>query len=217
MTSSVRSRRRLASVALLAALAVAACSGAEPAPEPNPFQGGVRQGVLLRRAPPAGPHPAKDPLDAVAESLAAKGIQVRFVTVGGKGDEARSVERLYDDVEGRVASAAGFDTRGRSSGSLGDADGRVVRALGVDAVVTYHRWRGMSPADPLAAPMAGPYARPQVRTRAVGALGLVGPGGELVGFDWGPRDTTVAPGAAETAAEAVDAAVRALTGEQDGV
>jgi hypothetical protein len=213
--TSAQRARRLASVALLA-LAGAACSGAEPAPAPNPFQGGVRKVALLRRAPPDEERRPKDPLDAVAESLAAKGIEVRFVTVGGKGGEGRSVERLYDDVEGRVAASAGFDARGRSSGSLGDADGKVVRALGVDAVVTYHRWRGLSAADPLSAPMGGAYARPQVRTRAVGALGIVGPAGELLAFDWGPRDTTVAPNAAETAAEAVDATVRALTGEPDG-
>jgi hypothetical protein len=208
---SVHRGRRIAAVALLAALA-AACAGVDPTPPPSPLVG-VRKVALIRRES-KDDHRPKDPLDAVAESLTAKGIEVRFVAVDGHGDDARSAARLFDDVEGRVASPGQLDARGRSAGSLGDTDARIVRALGVDAVVTYHRWRGLAAADPFPAP--SPYARPQARTRAIGALGIVGPAGELVAFGWGPHDTTLEPNAAETAAEAVDATVRALTGEPDG-
>jgi hypothetical protein len=209
---SVRTARP---AALLACAAVAlGCAGAtSDAPTAAAAFRGVRSVALVRRVDRGEKRP-KDPLDAVSESLAAKGIAVRVIELGGR-DDPKDVARLFDSAESR-ASSVGPDS---AVGALGGDAARTVRGLGVDAVVSYHRLDsrasralGNYPATP-GGGIAGAYSRPTERYRPLGALAVVGTDGQAAVFEWGARDAQLGQGV-ETPAEAVDAVVRALLGEQ---
>ena len=207
---SVRSARP---PALAAALAVAlGCAGAtSDAPSAGTAFGGIRSVALVRRAGRGEKRP-KDPLDAVSESLAAKGVAVRVIELGGR-DDPKDVARLFDAAESRASSV----DPNAAVGGLGDVTARTVRGLGVDAVVSYHRLAPYARAlddHPLpGGGSAGAYGLPPPSYRPLGALVVVGSDGQAAVFDWGARDAQLGPGA-ETPAEAVDAAVRALLGER---
>ena len=214
---SVRFARRPAPVAALTVAVALGCAGAgSDAAAAGPTFTAVRSVALVRR-PEHGDRRAKDPLDAVSDSLASKGIAVRVIDLGGR-DDPKDVVRLFETAEARASSGVPGAPPGRAAVTLGGEAGRAVRALGVDAVVTYHRldtplaraFGGTLPTP--GAGMGGTYGRPTAPYRPLGALEVVGTDGQALLLDWGPRDQAGA-GGAETPAEAVDAAVRALLGE----
>ena len=215
---SVRAARPPRRAAALTVAVALGCAGA--APGAAPAFSGVRSVALVRR-PEHAERRAKDPLDAVAESLAAKGITVRLIELGGH-DEPKDVARLFDEAESRASSGGGGGSTARGAAlTLGEDAGRTVRRLGVDAVVTYHHLEfrvGRTLGDPSLSPPGagmggGTYSpRSTAPSRPLGALEVVGTDGQGILFDWGDRDE-VRAGGAETPAEAVDAVVRALLGE----
>jgi hypothetical protein len=218
------SRRRPAArapAALALALALsAACAAVEGRPPagPPPFAQ-VKAIALVRRADHPGAARAKDPLDALQESLAARGYATRVVEVGGGADGAlRNVEALHARLGGRVTGSerAGHVAR------LGPEVGETVAALGVDALVVYHRVEGFL-LPPLPEPRTAwgpPFATPsRVRApgRPAGALSLVDRTGTAAWFAWGASGDELEPSLALNAAEAIDALLRALEGEaEDG-
>jgi hypothetical protein len=182
----------------------------EPA-GPPPFQG-VRSVALVRSRDAEAGRP-RDPLDALKESLAARGLEVRTVELGPRVDGAlRPVQRLQD----RAAREAEASGSGRERvRRLGEDAAAAVRGLGVDAVVLYHRtddWRLSAAPDPRA--FASPGLPPAVARRPVAALTAVDANGAAVTYAWGaPGDGLGAdPTAPVNAAEAVDLVVRALAG-----
>jgi hypothetical protein len=213
--------------AVATALAVAAAGGAcatvdEPAPTPLPFPT-VKSAALVRWSERGAERP-KDALDALAASLAERGIATRELDLGrGDGKERRDLERLFATVEARVESGAGVPGRGRSAQPLGDGAARTVRALGADALALHVRFderllrrRATTPLPPFGVPPSGlPHEQPISSYRPNAAIALVSRDGALVWFDWGPRDASRDPEGPVNAAEAVDAAARLLAGDPD--
>lgn len=191
----------------------------------SPRFGDIRS-VALVRWNDRGAQRAKDPLDAVAETVAARHVESRVLELTSRvPEQLRGAERLYEAAEARVVAAPGVGGRGRVGERLGDAAAREVRALGVDAVVLYlrleNRFRSRRDAREVYGPegvgrdpMLGSTASLS-RFRRVGAVAVVGSDGALVWFDWGPWDERGDPPLSSNAAEAVDAAMRALFGEED--
>jgi hypothetical protein len=208
---SVRSARPPAFAAALAV--VLGCAGAtSDAPSAATAFGGARSVALVRHAD-RGEKRSKDPLDAVSESLAAKGVTVRVIELGRR-DDPKDIARLFDAAEERVSSVGPDAAVGR----LGGEAARTVRGLGVDAVVSYHRLesRASRALDDHSMPgggSAGAFGSLPPTYRPLGALVVVGSDGQAAVFDWGAGDARPGP-SAETPAEAVDAVVRALLGER---
>ncbi len=205
------------------ALALAACATVADTATggPPPFQG-VKSLALARwNDDPSTPRP-KDPLDALKESLDGRGYQTRVVELGPRmpsSPEARELARLFEAVRSRAASG-GREAWARSAGGADPQAGKVVAALGVDAVALYHRFDDRaSPAYADAPAAASPFGTPRTAFppfRPLGALSLVDRGGRIVSFAWGSQrlqDPQLDPSAPVNAAEAVDDVIRALTGE----
>lgn len=207
-----RGRTRAARAAAAAALAASlGCAAVEaPPPGPPPFRG-VRSLVLVRRVDP-GDARGRDPLDALRESLAARGYAARIAEVGPGGDgDARDLERLHERVAARLSGRGRFTGRAER---LDAESAAVVARLGVDAVVGYHRLADvLPPLPPLPDPLASPFARrPYAAARPTGALSLVAADGSAAWFPWGaggPADGR----ALLNAAEGIDALLAALAGE----
>ncbi len=212
-------RRAHPGATLLAAAVVAAgCAGAPLAEAPSgpaPFRG-LRRVVLVRAVDRgAEPHRPKDPLDAVGESLDAQGRTTRTVEVGPRmRRELAGVARLYSDVEARIDDRIGADSTGRRVERLGRGVGPLLDDLQADGAVLYYRFGVRLLAPPA---LASPFERePGPRlARPLAALAVVDRDGNLLWFDWGAPDTADRdPTAPSTAAEAVDALLRAI---EDGV
>ncbi len=198
------------------ALLAAACATVEgPPPGPSPFRA-VKQLVLVRRVDEPRPPRPRDPLDALKESLDARGYETRIVEVGrGSAAELRDLERLEDEVAARLASR---DYREGRVERLGPAAGERVAKLGVDAIVGYHRLDDRSPllVPQRPQPWGAPFPQPQPRAvvpRPVSALSLVGRDGAAAWFPWGGQGAELDAGALLNAAEAIDALLAALAGE----
>lgn len=209
-------------VAFLVAGGGCATRGEPPPAAAAPFPE-VKSAALLRWVE-RGPERPKDALDALAASLAERGITTHVRDLGpGRSKALADVERLYGDVESRVWSGSGLSGRSRDGQPLGADAARTVRALGADAVALYLRFdarlpgRGAAgPMPPFGFPPSGPVDRPSSGAyRPVAAIALVSRDGTLVWFDWGPRDETRDPEGPVNAAEAVDAAARLLAGERE--
>lgn len=211
----------------LALLLAASCATAgAPAPQDTrdtrSFQD-IRKIALVRWVDDPGVVHGKDPLDALRESLAERGYDVRLVEIGRGRNAARDVERLYMRVDGRIEARSRPDRMGSRVVHLGPGDAAAaLGALGTDAMATYHRFTGLpmllppparDPLDPLSGP--GTLYPPQadaIPYQPLGALSLVDRDGDLVWFDWGspaPADADVPA----NAAEAVDALLRVLAGQ----
>lgn len=209
---------------LLVSLAVAALAAGCAAPRepaapsgPPPFEG-VKRLVLARWTDDPSGRP-KDPLDALKESLEARGFVVRMVDLGRRTPaELRELERLHGQLASRIYGAVPRDRLDRRRGeALGRDAGAVVAALGVDAVALYHRFDGRPPPGALHDPFAPPGGifppAPPVDRRPLGALSLVDRAGNAIWFDWGSPGLDVDPDAPVNPAEAIDALVAVLTGD----
>lgn len=207
-----------ARLALVLAAALAACATVEgPPPGPSPFRSAKRL-VLVRRVDDARPQRGRDPLDALKESLEARGYEARVVEIGpGRPAELRDLEGLEDRIEGRAW------TRPRSDGvvdRMGPEAGAIVARLGADAVVGYHRLDGRlaplspPPMQPWGSPAPYPAAQPQPAPgRPAGALSLLAADGSLAWFPWGAPGAEMDLRALLNPAEAIDAVLAALAGE----
>lgn len=200
---------------VLAAAVALGCAGAPVAPEPEgppPFQGLARL-VLIRWADRDDAARPKDPLDAVAESLAAVGRAGRAVDLGRTARGERALATLYREVEARLGGGLprDRDPDGRPPVErLGRRAREAVAAEGADGAVLYLRLAGRLPVLP---PVPGTFGRdPALDGPAppAAALALVDRDGNLVWFGWGGGEPS--PGAPVTAAEAVDALLRVIDG-----
>lgn len=209
-------------VAALALAAVACATAGEPPPGPPPFDE-VRSVALVRWRDEPGVARAKDPLDALGESLAARGVATQTVEIGPRAKGAlRPVERLHARLAARIVQGPPRGRRGRVPEALGEEAAAAVAALGVDAVALHHRadafGRGALPpvppalGDPFAPPGPHPFATRDFH-RPLGAVSLVDRRGNAIWFDWGAPDSELDPSAPVNAVEAVDALLRALAGE----
>ncbi len=208
--------------ALALAAALLACASVEgPPPGPPPFRGAKKLVLVRLVEDPRAPR-ARDALDALKESLDARGYEARVVDiVPGKDPALRDLERLEDRVAGRF-----WNRDGRSAGvadRMGADAGAVVAGLGVDAVAGYHRLADrLPPLPPPSDPFAPryPYAtRSAPLRRPTGALSLVAADGSAAWFPWGGgQGLEPEPGALLNPAEAIDAVLAALagTGGDDG-
>ncbi len=165
----------------------------------------------------AGTRRARDPLDALGESLAQRGIATRTVEIGpGLPADLEAVEQVYDRARWRIEGEP-LPSGRRPAIRLGMDIAPVLARLEVDALVLLFRF------DPRWAPGRTPFApvpyapwgsRPQAGREAyrpIGALALIGRGSEMVWFDWGAGDVLLDAGAAASPAEAVEQALRLLT------
>lgn len=209
---------RLVSLALAAATAGCATTG-EPVASPGPpaFQG-VRSLVLARWTDDPAGRP-KDPLDALQETLVARGYAVRAVDLGRRTPpELRDLERLHERMATRIYGGAPRDRFARRVEPLGREAGEVVAKLGVDAVALYHRFEGRplpgALPDPLAPPGALFPGSPPVERRPLGALSLVDRAGNALWYDWGAGSMEIDPEVPANPAEAIDALVAALAGDR---
>lgn len=213
---------RLVSLALALGTAGCATTG-EPVERPGPpaFEG-VRTLVLARWTDDAEARP-KDPLDALKESLVARGYAVRSVDLGTRTPpELRDLERLHARLAARIGSGGPRDRFARRVEPLGRETGEVVAALGVDAVALYHRFNGGPLGGPLPDPLAPagslfPATSP-IERRPLGALSMVDRAGNALWFEWGTAAVELDPEVPANPAEAIDALVAVLTGEagEDG-
>lgn len=209
---------------LVALLAAASCATAGlPAPQDAHSFQDVRRIALVRWVDDPGVVRRKDPLDALRESLAERGYDVRLVEIGRGRKTAREVERFYGEVDGRIAVRSTPDRTGSRVVHVAAADAAAaLGALGADAMAVYHDFTGQpmllpppvrDPLDPLASPGAlYPPPADAIPYRPLGALSLVDREGNLVWFDWGspaPADAD----APANAADAIEALLRALAGE----
>jgi hypothetical protein len=196
----------------LALLLAAGCvTVPEEPPGPPPFRG-IGRLVLVREVdrPEVGRRP-KDPLDALGESLAARGKAAREVEVGPLlREDLRGVRRLYDRIEERIAGGPPPGWRGRPVERVGGDVGALLDRLGVDAAVLYYPPRPRAAPPPLST--LEPMEPTQPAPAPVGALAVVDREGELVWFDWGGDERGRAPSAPASAAEAVEEVLRVITG-----
>ncbi len=212
---------RAAALVLAAALAGCAPLAAEGPPAgPSPFLG-VKKLVLVRHLDDPRAPRGRDPLDALKESLDARGYEARIVEIAARDDgPLRDVDRLED----RIAARMWNRDRTRARPERLDADaGAVVARLGADAVVGYHRLQGQLP--PLPPPPSPSWGSPYPGQRALpgrrpaGALSLLDASGSLAWFPWGGREAELEHAALINPAEAIDALLAALrgnTGDDDG-
>jgi len=205
---------RSVAAAVAASLALAACaSGERPPPGPSPFRT-ARRIVLVRRVQDPKAQRPRDPIDALKESLDARGYETRVVeVVPGQGGELRDLERLEESIASRLYREPGA---GRVEPFGADA-GAVVARLGADAVAGCHRF------DPSLGVMAPPppptWTTPSERKRwyaaavpPAGALSLAAADGRVAWFPWGGGAADLDAHAPANAAEAIDAVVAALAG-----
>ena len=217
-------RGRSLAAALAAALAWAAapsCAtvGEPPASGPPAFTG-VRKLALVRLgAADREPARPKDALDALAESLVSRGYEERRVAVGpGAAAELAPVERLYRSMDGRIGAAPPRARFGRRAEAAGATAIEAARVLGVDAIVTYHRFEDRPLAAFPDAPLGGGLfpRRPEPGFRRPGgALSLVDREGNATWFAWGAPGSELDPSEPVNAAEAIDMLLRTLAGEPD--
>jgi hypothetical protein len=217
--------RTLAKKGLLAAgcaaLACATAGGPAVPPAAPPFEG-VRSIVLVRVADDRDRRP-RDPLDALDESLRAKGLATRTVEVGPRlRDDLKDVERLARDVEWKIRSSPRY---GPSYGSdrrptelLDRAPRALLERLAADAFAVYlrlgHRFDPYASAPPPGGPMPGSRPPGTYASGPTAALALVDREGTLLWFDWGGDEELEEPRSrVVNAVEAVDEAVRVLAGE----
>jgi len=173
--------------------------------------------ALVRARPDPATARPRDALDALAESLAARGYETRRIELGPKvGDDLRAVDRLFGSMEGRIGSASPRARFGRRVEPAGADAAAAVRGLGVDAIAMFHRFEGL----PLAAfpePQLGgglfPRRAEPLSRRPGGALSLVDREGNATWFAWGAPGAELDPAEPVNAAEAIDMLLRALTGE----
>jgi hypothetical protein len=212
--------RRVGLVAL-AALAACATVGDRLPPPPPPSFRHVKTLVLVRTAEDRAGR-AKDPLDALDESLRARGYGTRVVELaGGRSPEQAALARLYAQLEARAGAAQGERLGTPPYGDAGGDAGAAVAGLGVDAVAAYHRLEGRRPL-PSPAPsqpaLPGTVMPPQptAPTRGpIGALSVVDREGHVASFAWGQPTALDDPDVPVNAAEAVDLVVRTLAGEPE--
>lgn len=196
------------------ALAAAACAAVQEPAGPPPFEG-VKRVALVRWHEGGGAARAKDPLDALRESLEARGYEARVVEVGRHVPDAlRPAQRLHDRIAGEARS--GWPRAGDRVERMGAAAGEAARALGVDAVVLYHRredWGLPTLSESRAFPRPGLEPAVPVR-RPIGALTLVDAAGAARSFAWGAPGETLDPDPSSplNAAEAIDALLGVLSG-----
>ena len=209
---------RTARMALAVALACAACASVEgPPPGPSPFRTAKRIVLVRRAADRKAPRP-RDALDALKESLDARGYEARIVEVGpGEDGGLRELDRLEERLASRLFSGDALPGRVER---LGPEAGAVVARLGADAIAGHHRldpWLAPTPSAPVqtwgAAPAPLQPAAP-VR-RPAGALSLVAADGSAAWFPWGGARAVQDPRALVNAAEAIDALLAALAGSPD--
>lgn len=204
------------SLALAAAVTLVACATAGETASPTATFHGVRRVALIRAAADRG-RGARDPLDGLGESLRARGLETRVVELPERRNppELAAVQRLFDGLELRATTPAGERIGVRQVGDAGREAGDVVARLGVDAVAAYHRLEGRaSPRapEPMLPGLAFP-APPLPERGPVGALSIVDRGGHVAIFPWGATTRFDDPAVPLNPAEAVDLAVRALTGQ----
>jgi hypothetical protein len=209
---------RLSALALAGALSLSCATLGEAAPATAPALGAVRRIAVVHVRPDPGAARVKDPLDALAESLAARGYETRIEEAGPGASEAlRAVERLHARLEGWVAATPTRGRSGRRAEALGAEAAKVVRDLGTDAVAIYHRLDDRSFA-PLPEPPLGGSAFPrryEPSRRPLGALSIVDREGNAASVAWGGAGAELDPSAPVNAAEAIDLILRALTGEPE--
>jgi hypothetical protein len=186
---------------------------------PPPFSGVKKVALVRVRSDRDGARP-KDVLDALAESLVARGYEVSRVEVGANPPAAlRGVERLYARIDGYIASSQPRPRFGRRVEPAGADAAEVMGALGVDAVAIYHRFDDRLLLPPPDAPLAGGFfpARPDQpgMRRPAGALSLVDRAGNATWFAWGAPGGELDPTQPVNAAEAIDMLLRALGGETE--
>ncbi len=212
---------RAAALAAAATLAACAPLAEAPPPGPPPFRG-VKRLVLVRRVDDPRAQRGRDPLDALKESLVARGYEARIVELGaGKDASLKDVDALEGRVEARMWSRE--RTTGRPE-ALGADAGAIVSKLGADAVVGYHRLRDqLPPLLPPPTPWGAPPPVPQQvpARRPAGALSLVAASGAAAWFPWGGQGPNLEdPAVLINPAEAIDAVLAALAGrtgdEDDG-
>jgi hypothetical protein len=215
--------RRLPSLALVAVAACATVGDAPSSPPgPPPFRG-VRSLVLARRTDYPTNRP-KDPLDALEDTLDARGFATRAVDVGYRTPpELRPLERLHSQLGSRIYGSAQGGRSTRRVESLGRDAGNVVATLGVDAVALYHRFDRPPPGTfPDARPPPGmllPEAPPPgagpVARRPIGAFSIVNRAGDALWIEWSALGDFDDPDTPANATEAIDALVSVLSGEDD--
>jgi hypothetical protein len=164
----------------------------------------------------AGERRARDPLDALGESLAQRGIETRLVEIGaGQRSDLGDLAQVHDHLRWRIEGESPPPGR-RPAVQLGMDAAPVLARLEVDALALSFRFDPrLSPTPSPLAP--GPYAPWGVRPyagrgtyRPIGALALVGRGNVVAWFDWGAGDDLL-DGRSASPAEAVDRALRVLT------
>jgi hypothetical protein len=199
--------------ALLAVEACAPVAAEGPPPGPSPFLA-VKKVVLVRRVDDPRAPRRRDPLDALKETLDARGYETRIVEVGSGEDAAlRDLEGLEDRIAARMGSRE--RTGGRPE-ALGAEAGAAVAKLGIDAAVGYHRLQDQL--APLLPPPASTWGlahgaeQPRPVRHPVGALSLVAADGTLAWFPWGGARAERDGRALINPAEAIDALVAALAG-----
>ena len=204
---------------LVALWALAACATTERAmPSPPPSFRAVRTLALVRGAD-ARAGRAKDPLDALDESLRARGYTTRIVELGPGRPEQAALRRLCDELEARAGTPRPEQF---GTGPYGDAGGggrAAVAGLGVDAVAVYHRLEARrslpeSAGPPLGRLLPGPPV--ELEHGPLGALSVVDREGHVATFAWGETTALDDPSVPMNAAEAVDLVVRTLAGEPAG-
>ncbi len=201
--------------AVLAVFAVAcACAAVQdPAPAgPSPFRS-VKKLVLVRRVDDPKAQRGRDAIDALKESLDARGYETRVVEVGSREDRAlRDLDALEDRIGTRLWNRDAAPGRVEA---LGKGAGDVVARLGADAVAGYHRLDARfaplpPPIQPWGAPPTG--ALPAPRLPPTGALSLVAADGSLAWFPWGGQGAELDERQLLNPAEAIDALLAALAG-----
>ncbi len=197
----------------LAAFTACATAGEAVAPPPSPFRR-VRSLVLVRAADERAQRP-RDPLDALDETLRARGFTTRIVELPRKPPpELAPLERLFGQLELRAA-ARRPERVAAPTGAAGRDAAAAVAQLGVDAVATYHRLdrHRLSDLPPPALPGSIFPPPPAPVERPVAGFALVDREGHVAAFAWGDAGPLEDPSVPLNAAEAIDFLVRALTGE----
>jgi hypothetical protein len=217
--------RRLSKRGLLAAgfaaLACATAGGPAVPPAAPPFEG-VRAVVLVRVADDRDRRP-RDALDALDESLRAKGLATRTVEVGpGLRADLKDVERLARDVESTIRSSPrygpSYGSEHRPTELLARAPRPLLEKLAADAFAVYlrlgHHLGPYASSPPPVGSMPDSRTPATYSTGPTAALALVDRDGTLLWFDWGGDEELEEPDSrVVNAAEAVDEAVRVLAGE----
>ena len=199
-----------------AALAACATTGDPQLPSPPASFREVRTLLLVRSAEGRAPG-AKDPLDALDESLRARGYTTRVVELRPGRPAQAGLRRLFDDLEARAATPRSERFGTSPYGGAGASARAVVADQGVDAIATFHRIEPLRPlSDGAGPPLSGellPRA-PGIAHGPTGALSVVDRQGHVATFAWGETTALDDPSVPVNAAEAVDLVLRSLAGEE---